>query len=91
MRSSFAVFLILAFGVSAADEPLQCCIGPIIKILGGTEWRVTSCSDGRSLVFATMNGNPAMPFVFTGLRDGETADIISERVRSKRKLGGCIP
>lgn len=83
MRSLFAAILILAFGTSAAAEPLQCNVGPIIKSLGGAEWQVTSCSDGRSLIFATMKGNPAMPFVFIVQRDEETAKISGEGNGSK--------
>ena len=83
MRSSFVAILILAFGVSAAAEPLQCNVGLIITSLGGSKWQVTSCNDGRSLVFATMKGNPAMPFAFIVQRDEETAKISGEGNGSK--------
>lgn len=83
MRSSFAAILILAFGAPVEAEPLQCNVGPIIESLGGTKWQVTSCSDGRSLVFATMKGNPAMPFVFIVQRDEEAAKISGEGNGSK--------
>jgi hypothetical protein len=82
MRSSLAI-LILAFSVSAAADPLQCNVGPIIKSVGGTEWQVPSCNDGRSLVFATMKGNPAMPFVFIVHQDEEVARISGEGNGSK--------
>jgi hypothetical protein len=83
MKSKLVVLLILAFGNLAASEPMQCNIGAVIKTVGGTEWQVSSCSDGWSLVFATMAGNPAMPFVFIVQRDGETAKISGEGNGSK--------
>ena len=83
MRLLSAAILILAFGSLADAEPLQCNVRPIVEILGGAEWQVTSCSDGRSLVFATMKGNPAMPFVFIVQRAKETAKISGEGNGSK--------
>ena len=83
VRLRISAILILAFSASSTAEPLQCNVGPIVKNIGGSEWQVTSCNDGRSLVFATMAGNPAMPFVFIVQRDKETAKIHGEGNGSK--------
>jgi hypothetical protein len=74
----------LCYGIASAAEPLQCNVGPIEHKLGGTMWQVTSCDDGHSLVFATMAGNPAMPFVFIIQRGGETPQISGEGNGSKK-------
>ena len=79
----FAMAPTLAFCTWATAEPLRCDVGPITRILGGTQWQVTSCNDGYSLVFATVNGNPAMPFVFIVQRAEGTAKISGEGNGSK--------
>lgn len=70
-------------GVSFAAESLTCDVGPIHVELGGGKWQVISCTDGRSLVFATMKGNPAMPFVFIVQRKEEESAISGEGNGSK--------
>ena len=74
--SFFLVFLIWPSITSA--ESMECDVGPVIRELGGTRWQVTSCSDGRSLVFVTVAGNPAMPFVFIVQRTDEPSKISGE-------------
>jgi hypothetical protein len=56
----------LVAAASAADQPtkLVCNTGDVTKTFGGSQWIVSSCDDGRSLVFVSAPGNPAMPFVF---------------------------
>jgi hypothetical protein len=83
LKLPLAAILMLVLSTSASAEPLQCNVGPIVEILGGSEWQVTSCSDDRSLVFATVKGNPAMPFVFIVQRTEETAKISGEGNGSK--------
>ncbi|WP_191621467.1 hypothetical protein [Marinihelvus fidelis] len=61
-----------------AAEPMACNTGPVNTELGGTTWQLSSCSDGRSLVFVTAEGNPAMPFVFMIQRGGEKTRIAGE-------------
>ncbi len=61
-----------------AAEPMACNTGPVNTELGGTTWQLSSCSDGRSLVFATAEGNPAMPFVFVIQRGGGKTRIAGE-------------
>ena len=80
---AFLISLCLMPQLSNASETVNCLIGPIQFELGGGEWQVTSCDDGRSLVFATVAGNPAMPFVFIVLRDGEKAQVNGEGNGSK--------
>ena len=75
--------LFLISTVSNAAEELNCHVGPIHLEIGGGEWQVTSCDDSRSLVFATVAENPAMPFVFIVLRNGEKAHVSGEGSGSK--------
>ena len=80
------ISIILTFLITwsvAAEQELQCHIGPITFDLAGGNWQVTSCNDNHSLVFATMKGNPAMPSVFFIQRDGETSIIHGEGSGSK--------
>jgi hypothetical protein len=72
MRCTFIPTLALLISGASFAEELECDVGPIYIELGGGSWQVTSCSDGRSLVFATMKDNPAMPFIFIVQRSGET-------------------
>lgn len=80
---AFLISLCLVPQVSNAAETLNCHVGPIQLEIGGGEWQVTSCDDGRSVVFATVAGNPAMPFVFIIVRDGEKSHISGEGNGSK--------
>jgi len=82
-RNVFLFFALYA-GVASAAEPLQCNVGPIQREIGGSMWQVTSCDDGHSLVFATMAGNPAMPFVFIIHRGGQESQINGEGNGSKK-------
>ncbi len=44
---------------------LECKIGPLTKVYGGTEWLVYSCDDNRSIVIVSAPGSPAAPFYFS--------------------------
>ena len=83
MKSLIATILVMLSLVSFADEALECHIGPMQVSLGNTKWQLTSCNDGRSLVFATMQGNPAMPFVFFVQRNEHPSKISGEGNGSK--------
>lgn len=84
MKSALVALLVmLMVSTSSAGEALECHIGPMQVSLGGTHWQLTSCNDDRSLVFATMQGNPAMPFVFFIYRDGNSSKINGEGSGSK--------
>lgn len=51
--------------VSGSTPPkLQCDIGPVSKTFGNSQWRVYSCSDGRSVVVVSAPGSLAAPFYF---------------------------
>ena len=55
----------LLLAISGGDPaPMQCNVGPVARELGGSNWTVLSCSDGRSMVVVSAQGNPAGPFVF---------------------------
>ncbi|MCL1046044.1 MULTISPECIES: hypothetical protein [Shewanella] len=79
MKSRVILFgmLLISFH-SFGAESLSCNIGPIHTEIATANWQVTSCSDGKSLVFATMKDNPAMPFMFFINRAGEKKKISGE-------------
>ncbi|WP_213997890.1 hypothetical protein [Arsukibacterium sp.] len=77
------VLILLASFHTYSVEPLACNIGPVYTELATTKWQLTSCSDGQSLVFVTMKGNPAMPFMFFIKRDGDKVKISGEGNGSK--------
>ena len=81
---AFLMGLCLLPQVSIAAKPLNCQVGPVLLEIGGSNWQVSSCDDGRSLVFATVAGNPAMPFVFVVLRGGDKTQINGEGNGSKK-------
>jgi hypothetical protein len=82
LRALLTVLLLLPAAASAA-ESLDCFVGPVQLRIGHGDWQVTSCSDGRSIVFATAAGNPAMPFVFIVRRSGTESRISGEGNGSK--------
>jgi hypothetical protein len=50
--------------ISAKGNNLDCSIGALSQTYGGSEWVVHACSDGKSVVIVSDEGNPANPFVF---------------------------
>ena len=83
MRVSIPTILLLSLAISALAEPMRCNVGPVARNLGGAKWNVLSCSDGRSLVFVTAEGNPAMPFYFMVQRNEDSAKVVGEGSGSK--------
>jgi hypothetical protein len=72
MRYLITAVLALAASVSCASTPadadrppdLNCEVGPLHRTYGQTEWLVYACSDARSAVIVSAEGNPALPFYF---------------------------
>lgn len=66
--STLAILTLLgAVPAFAADErppALNCEVGPVKKSFGGSPWLVYACSDNRSAIVVSDQGNPAMPFYF---------------------------
>ena len=83
INCSLVLTMVISFHVYSA-EPLSCNVGPIHIELAANKWQVTSCSDGQSLVFATMKDNPAMPFMFFIKRDGDNTKISGQGNGSKQ-------
>jgi hypothetical protein len=52
------------------ESALQCNIGPATIQLGGNDWLMYGCADGRSLVVVAAPPNPASPFFFIATPDG---------------------
>jgi hypothetical protein len=75
---------------SIAAETLNCHVGPIELRIGLGKWQVTSCDDGRSLAFATVAGNPAMPAVLFVLRNAEKAHITGEGTGDKQATSAAF-
>jgi hypothetical protein len=72
-----AMTLALSPAALAADlkAQLHCATGPIMRSYGGTKWLVHSCTDGKSLVFAAVQGSPAAPFEFDLTFTGHGYDL----------------
>lgn len=51
-------------GASPSKSKLNCEMGPVSRVFGGTEWLVYGCDDGRSMVVVSTGKNPASPFYF---------------------------
>jgi hypothetical protein len=64
-RIIFTCVALFVTRFSAADEPLQCDVGPITKTFGSVPWLVYACRDGKSLVVVSTPGSPAAPFYFS--------------------------
>jgi hypothetical protein len=55
-----------------AAKPIECHIGPVSEVYGGTPWSAYSCGDDTSMLFVADNGSPAAPFYFViYLKDGK--------------------
>ena len=85
-----AVLVGLLVSASTLAQDLECSVGPIGTELGGMEWQVTSCNDGRSLVFVTVEGNPAWPFVFIVYRNVDRSRIVGEGNGSKEHSAAAL-
>lgn len=87
--SSVTIALILitssfsAVGNAGQRPALQCQIGPLHKVYGGSEWLVYGCTDGKSLVVVSAPGSPAMPFYFFFSRDSEGYHLRGEGTGDK--------
>lgn len=66
--SSLLWALSQSLGLASAGETntsqLQCDIGPVKKLFGGTPWVVYLCNDRKSLAIFSAPDNPASPFYF---------------------------
>lgn len=84
-----ATIMLLATGccmaqVSGSTSPqLECNIGPIPKTFGKSQWRVYSCSDGRSVVVVSAPGSPAAPFYYMFQATASGHHLIGEGTGNK--------
>lgn len=91
MFGDVVVWLALTAGAAGSltappQEPqsLQCEVGPLPRIYGGTPWLVYSCSDGASLVVVSGEGNPAAPFYFMIYAKDGSYQLVGERTKVKQ-------
>jgi hypothetical protein len=56
-----AIAICLPLPAGAQSAPMDCTVGPVIKIFGGSKWVVNSCSDGRTVILMAVNESPAFP------------------------------
>ena len=71
--------------VNAGGTPkLSCERGGGISRYGGTEWMVYGCSDNKTLLFITAQGNPATPFYFILAPKGGGYQLFGEGSGDKR-------
>jgi len=63
----------LAAPAAADAEPghLECNVGSTVERIGGHDWIVHGCADGKSVVVVAGAPNPASPFYFFLMPDGE--------------------
>ena len=85
IAAAIPFLLALAAGqVAAAERPqLDCHMGPVTKIYGGTEWLVYSCSDNRSIVVVAKPDNPAFEFYFILVPGADDVELYGEGVGDK--------
>jgi len=50
---------------------LECNVGSTIERIGGNDWIVHGCADGKSVVVVAGPPNPASPFFFFLMPEGE--------------------
>lgn len=80
-----AAFQVAAAAVDAEVKPkLNCDRGGDIRRYGGTEWMVYGCSDSKTLVFVTAQGNPATPFYFILIPQDGSYQLYGEGTGEKR-------
>jgi hypothetical protein len=71
--------LLASSPASAAEQPeLQCNLGPATERIGGNDWIVYGCADGKSVVVVAGEPNPAAPFVFILTPHGSEIELHSE-------------
>lgn len=63
---------------TTSAPPLKCENGPVSKALGGTQWLVHGCADGRSMVAVSAPGSPAFPFYFMVFAGQNGYEIVGE-------------
>jgi hypothetical protein len=59
--------------ITAPADPghLECNVGSITERIGGNDWIVHGCADGKSVVVVAGSPNPASPFFFFLMSEGE--------------------
>jgi hypothetical protein len=62
----------LASGQGPTSQPqqLRCDIGPVTRTYGQGQWLVYGCNDDKSVIVVSAPGNPASPFVFSFIFQG---------------------
>lgn len=78
----FALFLSAILAATPAPvvghPELQCNLGPATARVGGNDWIVYACSDGKSVVVVAGEPNPAAPFVFFLTPHGSQIELHGE-------------
>ena len=73
-----------------AAQPLQCDVGPVMKVFGSVPWLVYSCNDASSLVVVSAPGSPASPFYFTFSLEGTAYRLRGEGTGSKTATDAAL-
>jgi hypothetical protein len=77
LRASLLITALLQFQTAVAEE-MQCKAGPLTIEVEGYDWLAYSCSDERTLVFFSAEGNPAMPYYFMLIPEGANYRLLGE-------------
>ena len=70
------IAILIAAALAAPATPadpghLECNVGSVTERIGGNDWIVHGCADGKSVVVVAGPPNPASPFFFFLMPDGE--------------------
>jgi hypothetical protein len=59
----WAIVLAACLPLQAVGQtaPLDCPVGPVTKVFGGSSWLVRSCVDDRTITLMPADGSPARP------------------------------
>jgi hypothetical protein len=69
--------------VANAVPPLQCDVGPVMRVFGSVSWLVYSCNDASSVVLISAPGSSAAPFYFIFSLESGTYKLRGEGTGSK--------
>ena len=75
VRPAAALAAVVLLSAPAFGDPVAktthfvCDVGPLNKHLGGSDWQVLSCGDGRTLLFQSLPGKPPANFSIAIAKD----------------------
>jgi hypothetical protein len=74
----------------AAEEKMTCETGPLVKKFGGTMWEVFSCDVPNNFIVVSQKGNPAAPFMFISIVNGNKRHLTGHGNGSKEASNAAM-